>query len=399
MLDRSEILSAELWTQVFLRLSLNQWQPHTGGLRVEDFESYPDLHRLKLVCKKFRDVFLEHHELSNVLFMRQNLKPQALPGLLTWLQRHSNDIGCLVAHCGDPYVNATLTHLTGTQKLTATHIHGATAPQVQILSMCASVNTCTLSRPPQDLDVNCLKTLPKLTDLHLERGVFYNVPLTSQLTLLVINKAGVYASVFCKQGCGLQALYMTHSEVNRLQDGICARTALKSLSCKGSLVTASQDACKLATDILSSTDLRGLTALRQLKNLELETRKAYPSLQPVYVLDLLEHLHITGDISIHVTAGLSRLSNLTSLQITGASGASRPLIKLDVQWHNMRALQEVHVVNVNFVTIDMVALTDLNYLRTVDFENSQPAGSASMRHFANMIHSLGLKRPGIRFLV
>lgn len=54
----------------------------------------------------------------------------------------------------------------------------------------------------------------------------------------------------------------------------------------------------------------------------------------------------------------------------------------------MRALQEVHVINVNFVITAMVALIDL---RTVNLENSQPAGPVSVQTFAKMVHGLGLK--------
>ena len=137
------------------------------------------------------------------------------------------------------------------------------------------------------------------------------------------------------------------------------------LSCQSSLVKASKDACKLDTQAAPLANLRGLTALKQLESLELQTFKAYPSLEPIYGLDLLKELHIEGDNNIPVTAGLSRLSNLTNLQITG--GISRPLIKLDVPWHNMHALQVVHVVNVYFTSCDMVALIALKDLRTVDF--------------------------------
>ena len=92
MLDNSDALSSELWARVFSHLSPNQWRPGTEGLAEEDLEQYPDLHKLQLVCKKFEGVFREHHRLFSVLFLRENIGTQALPGLLAWLQRHNSDI-------------------------------------------------------------------------------------------------------------------------------------------------------------------------------------------------------------------------------------------------------------------------------------------------------------------
>lgn len=87
MLDYSNMLTSELWNQVFLHLCTDQWRPGNHGLTKQDVDLYPHLHRLKLVCKKFNDVFQEQHDLFGIVLLRQNLEPDALPGLLACLHR------------------------------------------------------------------------------------------------------------------------------------------------------------------------------------------------------------------------------------------------------------------------------------------------------------------------
>ena len=165
MVENGDGLPSELWTRVFLYLSPNQWRTGTYKHHEENKKLHPELHRLKLVCKKFKDLFLEHHDLFSVLLLRHNLEPQALPGLLNWLQRHNSDISCLQGYCRGPYVAAALTFLLGSQQLTCVHLYKATAVEVRILSMCTSLTTCWLVHPFQSLDVDCLKTLTKLGNM------------------------------------------------------------------------------------------------------------------------------------------------------------------------------------------------------------------------------------------
>ena len=183
-----------------------------------------------------------------------------------------------------------------------------------------SLTTCWLVHPFQSLDADCLKTLKKLGDLRLAWGTFTNVPLTSQLTCLVLLQATIHTKPFGKQGFGLRELSLREMcEVKGLQDGICACTSLSSLKCIGSLVETSLDTCKLNNKGIPSAKLVGLTALTQLESLELRTSKAYPNLEPVYGLKTLKHLCIGCGSSICVTAGLSCLSNLRTLQLTATT--------------------------------------------------------------------------------
>ena len=101
------------------------------------------------------------------MLVRQNLKPEALPGLLTWLQLHKSEINCLQGHCGSPHMGAALSSLLATQQLKSVHLCLPTAAEVQILSLFTSVTVRTLRRPHalKHLDLSCLNIFTKLGGL------------------------------------------------------------------------------------------------------------------------------------------------------------------------------------------------------------------------------------------
>lgn len=81
-------------------------------------DDYSAFQRLKLVCKRFRDIFQQQEKLFSLLFLRQHLKVQALPGLLHWLQRHSRDVSFVRSLSAGPCLDGGLVSLIITQKLT-----------------------------------------------------------------------------------------------------------------------------------------------------------------------------------------------------------------------------------------------------------------------------------------
>lgn len=221
----SDILSTELWTRVFVQLLPNHWRPvATRGHKLlqGDVDQYPHLHKLKLVCKKFKDAFREHHDLFSVLLLRESNGTEALPGLLAWLQRHSSDISFLQSRCGVPCTDAALAFLTSTDKLTTADVLSPTVSTVQILSMCTSLATCVLCAPAEkDLNVASLKYLQNLVRLTLSSGTFNHVPFTSPLTGLTLDQANVWVDIIDKELCELKYIVLTKSEIHGLEQGIC----------------------------------------------------------------------------------------------------------------------------------------------------------------------------------
>ena len=136
-------------------------------------------------------MFREHHRLFGVLFLRENIGNQALPGLL---QRHNSDISCLESLCRGVCADVALTSLVGTQQLTRADLTSPTDSVLQILSTCNSLTACTLGNPAASLDLVRLKRVPKLVYLALFEGAF-SVPLTSQLTTLALSRAVAHVSV------------------------------------------------------------------------------------------------------------------------------------------------------------------------------------------------------------
>ena len=404
MPDKSDALSTDLWALIFLHLSSDQWRTQGGGLSREDLQQYPNLHRLKLVCKKFNHVFREHPDLARVLVLRENnnVGSQALPGLMAWVLRHSTDISLLQSLGNGSCTDAALTSLIGKQQLRVAYLTSPSNSAVQLLSMCTSLTVCTLHDPLLSMDLGCLKSIQMLKDLELTSGVFTHVRLTSCLTELTFVRAHVEVDTI-DTPCGIQQLVVDMSEIHGLDGGICMLTCLRRLWCCRSAVHTPQAACKLSTVPLSQIDLHGLTALTQLDFLQLSTAEpAYPSLEPVYMLQSLDDLVLTAiGSSIDVTEGLSKLSRLTSLVVSSGYGADGAVLsaqlKLSVQWGHMRDLQVLHINGAVFHTDNLVQLTELKDLRKVGFSGSLPADAASATHFARLVHDLGLKRPDIQF--
>lgn len=400
MLDKSNALPTELWAMVFLHMSSNQWRPNADGLSQEDLKQYSNLHRLKVVCKKFRDTFREHDDLFSVLLLRENSGTQALPGLLAWLHRHHTDISLLQSNGGAPCTDAALACLTGTDKLLRAHMTAPTVAAVQMLSMCTSLTHCMLHDNTQiHVDLASLKYLPKLVDLRLASAIFDHVPLTSALTGLTLTDAQVKVDFIDKAVGGLQQLSLIKSDVEGLREGISTFSSLSGLCFRRSIVYAFQDACELDTDSCN-VNLSGLTSLTSLCSLDLHTGSStYPSLEPVYALASLRYLKLSGGDSIPLTT--SRLCNVSKLVVSGMSPSKndgfREQAELAVQWFNMPALQSLHVKHVDFSTDDMSVLTSCNNLKVVDFTYSQPVDLTSMKHFAELIYCLGSKRSDITF--
>ena len=406
MLNASERLSSELWALVFVQLSPNQWRPGTwpNGLAKEDVEQYPHLHRLQLVCRKFAAVFRQHNHLFGSMYLRENLVDQALPGLLTWLQRHNSDISFLQSRCSrGPCTDVALTSLVGTQKLRAVDLTSPTNSAMQILSVCSSLVACTLRRPCPSLDLDSLERLQKLVYLDLQDGSI-SIPLTCQLSALALFNAVVNVTAVAQGGCGLQHLSMKTSFITGLENGICAFSGLKELVCVASPVQASTDACKLSTRVDSGqvVDLQGLSTLTQLESLTLHIVQgfSYPRLEPVYALASLSSLTLAGHGRIHVTTELSCLTNLTQLTVQGHHRVvgRRHEAKLAMQWSYLPALQALKIECLDFYTDDMTVLIQSKDLKAVKLSSTQPASMTSFMNVARLVHLLGSERPDVEFM-
>lgn len=246
MLDKSDALSTDLWSLVFLHMYPNRWRAQGGALSREDLQQYSSLHTLKLVCKKFRHVFHEHHDLFQVLVLRENIRKRALRGLLAWVLRHNTDITLLHSLCGGLYTEAALKYLIGKGKLRVAHLKSPSNSTIQMLSMCTSLAICTLCDPLQSVNLDCLKSMHTLVDLKLSSGTFAHVRLPSHLTSITLIKAQVEVDAI-DAACGLHQLYIDRSNIYGLDSSVCMLTCLRKLWCCRSAVHTPQAACKLST--------------------------------------------------------------------------------------------------------------------------------------------------------
>lgn len=99
------LLTNDLWAHIFSYVA-NHVSDKLGTAYYEapfallPRQEYSKLHCMRLVCKKFNHVFMEHPQLSAKLFLDAQFSVTASTSLLEWMQRDSTVVEELLAVCG-----------------------------------------------------------------------------------------------------------------------------------------------------------------------------------------------------------------------------------------------------------------------------------------------------------
>ncbi|KAL3152695.1 hypothetical protein ABBQ38_012288 [Trebouxia sp. C0009 RCD-2024] len=98
-------LTPELWANVFAFLEdrPGSIQPATTQSRQQK-----EVHRPKLVCKQFREIYESHSGLVQALYLNSDISVGSLPSLLTWLQQNKSSVKTFRAEVGSPLVEVVL---------------------------------------------------------------------------------------------------------------------------------------------------------------------------------------------------------------------------------------------------------------------------------------------------
>ncbi len=102
-LDFANGLSLELWAQIMSLLVSGV--PEENAMRCFSperiFSQQANFYRLRLVCKRFNEVFLKYPDLCRDLVFRQQQADTLSPSLVAWLQRYHTSVQSLAAYCGN----------------------------------------------------------------------------------------------------------------------------------------------------------------------------------------------------------------------------------------------------------------------------------------------------------
>lgn len=102
-------LSVEIWAQILSLLGSGVAEEmDLSNLSTKyTLGQQSSFHRLRLVCKRFNDVFLEYPDICRHLVFRQQQADTLNPNLVAWLRRYHTSVQTLTAYC----CNSALIHL------------------------------------------------------------------------------------------------------------------------------------------------------------------------------------------------------------------------------------------------------------------------------------------------
>jgi len=280
---------------------------------------------LKLVCRRFNQIFKELQFLSDQPILSQADPVRLVPSFLIWLKQHSGSVKKMICLCNDAQQDTVFGVLSlQMPELTSVSFWQPSVLALNSLSTLTSVTMCKLVGS-QDRSLIALKALTSLAWLKLEDGSFYDVPIVKSLKHFHITSS----SVQCAEGLShpeiLQSLVVVESMLSGLHDmGLAACTALHTLSFGMCFIHAAQPAHCLRS--IFTSDFAVLSSLKQLAGLHVVLiSKAGTELSTDWLYDLtsLQHVNFTFQGSANLSAELTQLTCLESFDVTTTGEGNR----------------------------------------------------------------------------
>ena len=353
-LAQGTLLPDELWGEVFCHLRPKEYvdpqEPTVVYALGTEYVAgkHSQFHRLRSVCKRFNQIFNQHHKLLECLYLKGDFQHTALPSLLLWSLGHKCSIRTFIACCGSPCTEVALAFLSGAA-LDAVVIRNPSPCTISTLAAFASVTTVDLHFSG-DLDLTALHMLHSLKKLHLRDGVFAVGGLAAHMTYLFLDHANVTSAQSCSFVTGLQQLELYASSLVGLDSlGVSACTALTWLALSDAEVGAEVQThyCNIRQGTVT-TLASGLFSLTNLTHLDIEPHSQYDGLfdtKSLLRLRALNYLRLdfkTGRVQIELCAAFTRLLELEVL-IIWLRGDSLSTLTLNVAWHKMSRLKAVNL--------------------------------------------------------
>lgn len=393
-------LPSEVWATVFALLQLSfvdAAEPSSLHRQRSLSLTYSHFQALRLVCKRFNKVFEEHAGLSACVVLRHRLKPHSLPSLVRFLRHSNSSVQTLLSLPGSPYTEAALMGISA-NSLTRVAIHRPSFCTVNILSCYFSLTSCSFHDPGDaTISIDVLHTLPHLHKLSLTGGLFYNVDELAHLKEFSTDMAIVRNSKDCIFVSSLERLSLTDSTLDSLNhNGLAACTSLRSLLYDACLFqTALSDVddiyCNRDATTLPS-DLSTLTQLTQLSLVIRSITMRSMDMEWIYALISLKGLKlevVAGIEFAELSCNLTVLRGLESLALDFSDDEVDVTLKLDAEWGLITRLQHLECY-AEMLALDwnILSLTTLQNLRTVDFQECTPDSVHSNNVWKALLHDL-----------
>ncbi len=403
--DRGICLLDELWAEIFCLLLPDV---HVDNDMVEMqyvAEEHRQFHQLRLVCKRFNQIFNQHQKLVECLYLKGDLQHTALSSLLLWSLGHKSSVRTFIASCGSPCTEVALAMLSGAA-LDAVVIRNPTPCTISTLAAFVSVTTVDLEFEfSGDLDLTALHMLQNLGELHLRAGVFAVDGLAAHVTCLSLNQANVTSAQSCNFVTGLQSLEMNASSFIGLHPlGLSACTALTWLVFDDAEIGAQvQTHYSNIRQGMVTALASGLFFLTNLTCLDMLLRSHHHSLfetNKLLGLKALKHLRlhfITGKVQIELCAAFTCLLELELLIIL-LSDDSASILTLNVPWHKMSKLKEVaFAADVFKFGKNILGFTQIKGLKGLSLDGGHVMDEPTAKSVEALRHNMAVCRPDAVF--
>ncbi len=397
---------APIWLDIFVTV-----QTLTGGLRTP--AQYKHYHMLRLVCKHFNDLFVQHSELSRHILLRPDYPSSCLPSLLGHLHRCGRSPLTMDLTCTDADVLSCV--LQQRLELVAISLNVVSQATVALLSGLYSLQRCELTSPQTNICLEPMSGLPVLKSLKLSGGNFTSLQSFAHLTNFEVLQARAHASgvVKCQFSSKLQKLVVKNGRLHNLDvEGLSGCRNLQALTIHGhSRITAES-----AEDTFSllrypshiPPSISKLSALTELA-LDVVLNGRGGDLPWLYQLTGLQSLQLQlfGDashtyVTVYIGTELAALSDLRTLYVS--LNEDDGLVCINVKWQLMHALQHVTLrgsVGLSpFLTFmsDLVSAPNLQTLSLCQWELTHPDPCAG-DWFEHVVRKLTLMRPDVHVLL
>jgi len=209
-------------------------------------------------------------ELSDWLLVPADVRNDMLPSLLLQALKTRNTLQRFTSLCGSPGTDIALAALLCPNPLltevTTVYTYSQT---LSVLSAFRSVRKCHFHAPHQPVDLTPLQNLPFLQDLQLTTGHFYHLKFKHHLSSLHLTAAVLDGQGACNCVNTLHTLTLVNSRLSGIHTlGLSACTALRNLSCRNSIIEATDPYESCVTSARAPTRVPlGVGAMYKLTNL------------------------------------------------------------------------------------------------------------------------------------
>ena len=378
-------------------------------------EEYNRLHSLRLVCKRFNNVFKKHPVLSAGLFLRAPFSSKAFMSLLDWMQRDSTVVEELITNCSVEAIlcGGVVAANKPLQSLKRVTLHGLPDSAASMLSLCTNLTTCCFGGF-YIIDLEPLQALPTLSELTLHHGDrALGIGKLAMLTALHTHYVDIQCNNTAQFVDGLKRLSVSGCALEGLADhGVVACSGLQQLSLDRCRIPAGTGSDRYAIDIrdISSHEdphplslTQHLSVLTQLTELQvfgsIEASIACPS---VFLLTNLVHLNLTFHIELDsevteyiLTDQLGVLHNLKHFAFS-LSAPKGLMLALEVSWHMMPLLQTV-IISAKRSKFDerMLGFAKLKSLKSLELNTGELADNLTAFYFGFMMYNMAARCPQV----